>query len=51
MLEVVCATICAGVSACASGVVNGVPTPAAVAPMITTCPAYLVAGIWPESTS
>ena len=38
MLEVVCATICAGDSACDTGVVNGVPTPAAVAPMITILP-------------
>ncbi|MDT4847646.1 hypothetical protein FQZ97_817110 [compost metagenome] len=51
MLDVVCARMTAGESAVDTGVLNGVPTPAAVAPMMTILPAYFEAGILPETTS
>ncbi|MCY1523781.1 hypothetical protein D9M68_586880 [compost metagenome] len=51
MLDVMWARMPAGDMAGETGVANSVPTPAAVAPMITTLPAYLVAGMRPETTS
>ncbi|MDT4863751.1 hypothetical protein FQZ97_984720 [compost metagenome] len=51
MLEVMWARMAAGDMAAATGVVNKVPTPAAVAPMITILSVYLLAGMRPESTS
>ena len=46
-----CARMVAGDMAAETGVVNSVPTPAAVAPMMTILPVYFDAGMRPELTS